>query len=86
MVLLAAHGGLRFGELTALTRADLTIPDDGLPIVTMRRAMHRINGSPQTCGACLRYSTASRIVGLLLIGGLGLYSVWAFVNWSASGG
>lgn len=44
MVLLAAYGGLRFGELTALTRADLTIPEDGLPIVTVRRAMHRING------------------------------------------
>lgn len=44
MVLLAAYGGLRFGELTALTRADLTIPDDGLPTVTVRRAMHRIDG------------------------------------------
>ena len=33
-----------------------------------------------------RYSTASRIVGLLLIGGLGLYFIWAFVSWSASGG
>ena len=45
MVLVAAYGGLRFGELTALTRTDLTIPDDGLPTVTVRRAMHRINGT-----------------------------------------
>ena len=45
MVLVAAYGGLRFGELTALTRADVTIPKDGLPTVTVRRAMHRINGT-----------------------------------------
>jgi integrase len=45
MVLVAAYGGLRFGELTALTRADVTIPTDGLPTVTVRRAMHRINGT-----------------------------------------
>jgi integrase len=44
MVLLAAYGGLRFGELTALTRADVTIPDDGLPSVAVRRAMHRLDG------------------------------------------
>jgi integrase len=44
MILVAAYGGLRFGELTALTRADVTIPEDGLPSVAVRRAMHRING------------------------------------------
>jgi integrase len=45
MVLVAAYGGLRFGELTALTRADVTIPTEGLPTVTVRRAMHRIDGT-----------------------------------------
>ena len=37
-------------------------------------------------GTRRRYSTASRIVGLLIIGGLGLLSIWAFMSWSASGG
>lgn len=45
MVLVAAYGGLRFGELTALTRADVTIPAQGPPTVTVRRAMHRLNGT-----------------------------------------
>lgn len=44
MVLVAAYGGLRFGELTALTRDDLDIPREGLPKVTVRRAMHRLGG------------------------------------------
>lgn len=44
MALLAAYGGLRFGELTALTRADLDLPRDELPAVRVRRAMHRLSG------------------------------------------
>lgn len=45
MVLVAAYGGLRFGELTALTRGDVSLPPGGLPLVTVRRAMHRIEGT-----------------------------------------
>lgn len=44
MVLVAAYGGLRFGELTALTRQDVTIPAEGVPRVNVRRAMHRLEG------------------------------------------
>lgn len=44
MVLVAAYGGLRLGELTALSRADLTIPESELPRVRVRRAMHRLKG------------------------------------------
>lgn len=47
LVLVAAYGGLRFGELTALTRADVTLPDDdsdSLPTVRVQRAMHRLKG------------------------------------------
>lgn len=47
LVLVAAYGGLRFGELTALTRADVTLPDvdsDALPTVRVTRALHRLKG------------------------------------------
>jgi integrase len=44
MVLVAAYGGLRFGELTALTRADVLL-DGELPSVTVRRSMTRVPGT-----------------------------------------
>lgn len=44
MALVAAYGGLRYGELTALTRADVTIPDEGLPSVRITRTLHRLQG------------------------------------------
>lgn len=48
MALVAAYGGLRFGELTALRRSDVTLPDDtdpdALPTVRVTRTMHRLGG------------------------------------------
>jgi integrase len=43
MVLVAAYGGLRFGELTALQRQDVDLSAE-LPTVRVRQAMHRIRG------------------------------------------
>lgn len=44
MVMVAAYGGLRFGELTALTQADLHLDDPNLPAVTVRKTMSRVKG------------------------------------------
>jgi hypothetical protein len=44
MILVAAYGGLRFGELTALTQADLLLDDANLPAVTVRKTMSRVKG------------------------------------------
>jgi integrase len=45
MVLVAAYGGLRFGELVGLTRSDVSVPVDGIPKVRVRRATHRLKGT-----------------------------------------
>ena len=45
MVLVAAYGGLRFGELTALTRSDLDLTGEALPSVSVRRSMSRVHGT-----------------------------------------
>ena len=44
LVLVAAYGGLRFGELTALTRADVILREDKLPVLRVRKSMSRLNG------------------------------------------
>ncbi len=45
LVLAAAYGGLRFGELTALTRADVNLSDEHRPTLTVRRSMSRVRGT-----------------------------------------
>lgn len=44
LVLVAAYSGLRFGELTALTRADVTLEKSQPPAVRVSRAMNRLDG------------------------------------------
>ena len=44
LVLVAAYGGLRFGELTALTRADVVLREDRLPVLRVRKSMSRLDG------------------------------------------
>ena len=70
MVLVAAYGGLRFGELTALTQADLQLDDPNLPAVTVRKTMSRVKGkwlvsTPKT-DAGLRTVTLPRFLRPLL--------------------
>lgn len=42
LVLAAAYSGLRFGELTARTRADVTIPGSGLPEFRVVKGIRRV--------------------------------------------
>ncbi len=70
MVLVAAYGGLRFGELTALTQADLHLDDPNLPAVTVRKTMSRVKGkwlvgTPKT-DAGMRTVTLPRFLHPLL--------------------
>jgi integrase len=70
MVLVAAYGGLRFGELTALTKADLLLDDPDRPAVVVRRTMTRLDGrwlegTPKT-DAGLRTVTLPRFLHPLL--------------------
>ena len=44
MILIAAYGRLRFGELTALNQADLHLEHPNLPAVTVRKTMSRVKG------------------------------------------
>jgi integrase len=70
MVLVAAYGGLRFSELIALTRADVILPEDGLPKVPVRRAIHRLKGNWVTgtpkSAAGLRTVTLPEFLGPVL--------------------
>ncbi len=70
MVLVAAYGGLRFGELTALTTADLLLDDPDRPAVLVRKTMTRLDGrwlvgTPKT-DAGLRTVTLPRFLHPLL--------------------
>ena len=70
MVLVAAYGGLRFGELTAHTQADLHLEDPNLPAVTVRKTMSRLKGkwligTPKT-DAGMRTVTLPRFLHPLL--------------------
>lgn len=74
MVLVAAYGGLRFGELTALTKTDLLLDDPDRPAVVVRRTMTRLDGrwlegTPKT-DAGLRTVTLPRFLHPLLEGHL----------------
>ena len=77
MILVAAHGGLQFGELTALTHADLQLDDPNLPAVTVRKTMSRVKGkwlvgTPKT-DAGMRTVTLPRFLHPLLEGHLKRY-------------
>jgi integrase len=71
MVLLAAYSGLRFGELTALTRADLQLDGKHMPSVGVRRSMSRVHGTwvvgePKTA-AGVRVVTLPRFLRPVLV-------------------
>lgn len=77
MVLVAAYGGLRFGELTALSRADVHLGNDELPSVSVRRSMARVRGTwvigePKT-SAGTRTVSLPRFLGPILVEHLARY-------------
>ena len=78
LVLVAAYGGLRFGELTALTRADIELGDGAQPVLHVRKTMSRVQGkwligTPKT-EAGVRVVSLPRFLGPVLLDHLAAYA------------
>lgn len=73
LVLVAAFGGLRRGELCALTRADIELPTDadGLVVISVSKALSRVGGrwligAPKTAAGVRKVALPSLLTPVLI--------------------